>query len=413
MLNISAFPIRAICSPFSIPGCGHDKVHGAAPHLPILPPGEHRLDHLCPDGKRAKKTLGVTVQHDGSAMAHCFRCEYAEAWRARGSHHRHHRPGKAAFRPVAPSKRERLAPHWHELFNACSPLSGTAGEQYLQARGCVVPPDDADLRFHPELHHPSGYRGPALVALVTHAETRVPLTLHRTWIRPDGTKADVDPPRLLLGGHRKAGGVIRLWPDEAVTYGLAVAEGIETALSLAHAFEPVWSVIDAGNLATLPVLYGIETLVIGADHDDAGLKAANSCADRWAAAGLEVHVIAPRGRRQGLERCGASGMSATFERTAQAALKKSKPHRVAVATSDEHVDEHDPHRNAPYPDPACLYGLVGDVARAGSETTEAPPPCGGLEFPRLSERGGRSGFVPAGGQHLAPPAAVRAAHRAH
>lgn len=33
----------------------------------------------------------------------------------------------------------------------------------------------------------------------------------------------------------------------------------------------------------------------------------------------------------------------------------------------------DNHRNAPRPDPKCLYGLVGDVARAGSETTEANP----------------------------------------
>lgn len=33
----------------------------------------------------------------------------------------------------------------------------------------------------------------------------------------------------------------------------------------------------------------------------------------------------------------------------------------------------DNHRNAPRPDPACLYGLVGDVARAGGDTTEANP----------------------------------------
>jgi hypothetical protein len=33
----------------------------------------------------------------------------------------------------------------------------------------------------------------------------------------------------------------------------------------------------------------------------------------------------------------------------------------------------DTHRNAPKPDPACLYGLVGEVARAGSEDTEANP----------------------------------------
>ena len=33
----------------------------------------------------------------------------------------------------------------------------------------------------------------------------------------------------------------------------------------------------------------------------------------------------------------------------------------------------DTHRNAPRPDPACLYGLVGDVAQAGSSNTEANP----------------------------------------
>jgi phage/plasmid primase-like uncharacterized protein len=33
----------------------------------------------------------------------------------------------------------------------------------------------------------------------------------------------------------------------------------------------------------------------------------------------------------------------------------------------------DTHRNAPRPDPACLYGLVGDIALAGSNNTEANP----------------------------------------
>ena len=40
---------------------------------------------------------------------------------------------------------------------------------------------------------------------------------------------------------------------------------------------------------------------------------------------------------------------------------------------EDHVDDDPPdtHRNAPLPNPICLYGLVGDVARAGSEDTEA------------------------------------------
>ncbi len=43
-------------------------------------------------------------------------------------------------------------------------------------------------------------------------------------------------------------------------------------------------------------------------------------------------------------------------------------------------DEPDHHRNAPRPDPACLYGIVDDVARAGSENTEANPFAIALNF---------------------------------
>jgi len=183
-----------------------------------------------------------------------------------------------------------LANFGREIFRSCQPLANTPGESYLLARRCALPPVESHLRFHPALKHPSGHVGPALVALVTDAVTREMKTLHRTWIRADGTKADVNPPRLLLGKHSKQGGVVRLWPDEAVTYGLGIAEGIETALSMAHAYTPVWACIDAGNLGALPVLGGIETLLIGADNDPAGARGAEQCAQRWWAGGAEVLI---------------------------------------------------------------------------------------------------------------------------
>lgn len=225
-------------------------------------------------------------------MGHCFRCEYVETRRPEGD--ARIRLGKAICQPVAPIKRESLSSYGLELFNDCQSLQGTIGERYLLARGCALPPNDGDLRFHPALKHPvSNHVGPALVALVTHAKTRSMLSLHRTWIRPDGRKAECDPPRMLLGGHQKQHGVVRLWPDECVSTGLAVCEGIETGLSVAHDYRPVWSCIDAGNLGKLPALSGIETLVIAADHDAAGMKAATTCADRWCAAGVDVRLIAP------------------------------------------------------------------------------------------------------------------------
>ena len=186
-------------------------------------PGGHRL--TCPACGRGPKdkTFGATIAPDGAAVGHCFRCEHTENhW---PDHAPANRPGKAIVRPVAPLKRETLSEYGDELFESCTGLRGTVGEAYLLARGCVIPPADGDLRFHPALKHPSGYVGPALMALLTDAANyRLRRSLHFTWVRPDGTKALVDPPRRLLAGHRKAGAVCRLWPDESVTCGLAVAQ---------------------------------------------------------------------------------------------------------------------------------------------------------------------------------------------
>jgi putative DNA primase/helicase len=248
----------------------------SAAFLERLPVGRHRL--ACPECARTKQrrndtALSVDVTAKGGAYL-CHRCGWRGGWR-RG-------PAARPVRAEAPRRHLTLASHWRDRWRSLSPVtSGTTAYTYLTARGCAIPPADGDLRCSESLQHPSGYSGPALVGLVTDALTREPITLHRTWIKSDGTKADVDPPRVLLGQHRKRGGVVRLWPDEAITAGLAIAEGIETALAVGTVRQPVWSAIDAGNLAQFPVLDGIEELLIMADHDDAGLRAAWECARRW------------------------------------------------------------------------------------------------------------------------------------
>jgi putative DNA primase/helicase len=249
----------------------------------------------CPDCGRGPKdrTCGVTLD-DRGGVAHCFRCGYRETTRGE------RRAGRPIAPRSAPQRHETLSDFGRELWRACRPLGGDA-LAYLEARCCAIPPADADLRWHPALKHPpSGLVGPALVGLVTDALTGAPLTLHRTWVRADGCKAPMDPPRMLLGGHRKQGGVIRLWPDEGMTTGLGIAEGIETALSLAHAMAPVWACIDAGNLAAFPVLDGIEALTIAADNDEAGIAAARACARRWAHAGREVRIVIPNANKSDL-----------------------------------------------------------------------------------------------------------------
>ena len=104
--------------------------------------------------------------------------------------------------------------------------------------------------------------------------------------------------------------MVRLWPDEEVTSGLCVAEGVETALTAARGFGLAWACLDAANLAALPVLPGVEALTIVADHDEAGIRAADACAPALArgrprGAGVEG---AGRGRRLQRLRPGGRGM---------------------------------------------------------------------------------------------------------
>jgi len=251
--------------------------------------GQHRIQ--CPACGRGGKdrTLGLTVESDGG-LAHCFRCSFIETFKPeRGAIVR--APTITPQRKMQ-QKHERLSDWGAKLWAECRVLDGLALE-YLAYRRCMVPPKDGDLRWHPSIKHPSGYAGPALIAMVSDATTREPLSLHRTWITQTG-KAPVDPPRMPLANHSLRNGVIRLWPDEFLTYGLGIAEGIETALSLAHGFTPVWATIDAGHMAKFAVIPSVEILTIAADIDEAGLNAAQECATRWVNAGKKVRITQQR-----------------------------------------------------------------------------------------------------------------------
>ena len=257
--------------------------NGGLIDLKLFDVGEHRI--TCPAcGRSARdKTLGITVREVGDAVAHCFRCNRTQSLKSRSP--AYYRP---IFKPqgTPQAKRTSLSTEGRCLWEQCRPLSGIA-VAYLHSRKCAIPPADGDLRWHPALKHPSGHTGPALVGLVTHVETGEPMSLHRTWITETG-KAEVSPSRMLLGGHTSKHGVIRLYPDDQVTTGLGIAEGIETALSLAHEYLPVWAAISGNNMGSMPVLNGIECLVVAVDADDAGRSAAENLSRRWYEAGISV-----------------------------------------------------------------------------------------------------------------------------
>ena len=86
--------------------------------------------------------------------------------------------------------------------------------------------------------------------------TNEPQAIHRTALDEHGQKID----RKAMGPI--GGGAIKLVDDEEVTLSIAVAEGIETALSIRNLPDlsamPVWACISAGAMRSFPVLPGIE-----------------------------------------------------------------------------------------------------------------------------------------------------------
>lgn len=181
-------------------------------------------------------------------------------------------------------------------------IGGTIAEAYLRRRGitCALP---ATLRFHPGCWHPAARRLPALVALVEGASRAA---VHRTYLRADGSgKAEVEPAKAMLGAT--AGGAVRLAHvaagagASAPAVPLVVAEGIETALSLASGLlrgpATIWAALSTSGMTGLALPPRPGRLTIATDGDAPGRAAGHALAERATALGWTVSLLpAPDGR---------------------------------------------------------------------------------------------------------------------
>jgi putative DNA primase/helicase len=117
--------------------------------------------------------------------------------------------------------------------------------------------------------------------------------VHRTYLKPDGSgKADVKKPKLMAGICWE--GAIRLCPAGSR---LAIAEGIETALSVFAATQtPTWPTGSMGNLAAIIVPPIVRDLVICVDGDSSPAETERVIEKAGAfhsARGLRVAVVRP------------------------------------------------------------------------------------------------------------------------
>ena len=183
----------------------------------------------------------------------------------------------------------------NRLWNEAGDPRGTLAETYLRSRGLDLDEDVAGnvLRFHPKCPWRDEDQNrtifvPAMIAAMRAIDGDALVAVQRTALRPDGTKIG----RRYTGDA--GGAAIKLTPDEEVTHGLHVGEGLETCMSaISLGIKPCWATGSSGGIARFPVLRGIDALTVLGEAGTASYKALVEVSARWLAAEREIAVIEP------------------------------------------------------------------------------------------------------------------------
>jgi putative DNA primase/helicase len=189
-------------------------------------------------------------------------------------------------------ERARKLAFCNDLWRETVEAEGSAVATYLRSRGIAGPVPRA-LRFHPAApmsypwNVPEGRElltVPAMVAIATAEDGKSAAGLHVTALAADGSgKAALRNPRRMFGDM--GGAVVQLSPFPGEGGTLAVAEGIETALSYRDlSGAPTWAALSTSGLRRFTPPRGLRLLIIAADRDDGGegVEAAKACAERAA-----------------------------------------------------------------------------------------------------------------------------------
>ncbi len=187
-------------------------------------------------------------------------------------------------------RRERATAEALRIWAGSTAAPHTLADAYLTRRALPGLAASAALRFRGDCHHPEQRgRYPALVALVVDV-TGKPVAVHRTYLAAGGIKAEMEPPKASKGPVW--GGAIRLDPEAPE---IVIGEGIESSASAGRLLDlPAWAALSAGNMARGLILPAeVRAVVIAADADGAGQKAAEAAAARWRAEGRCVRIARP------------------------------------------------------------------------------------------------------------------------
>lgn len=253
----------------------------------------------CPAHDDSRPSLSIGDGVDGKLLIHCHAgCDFGDVLAAvRDICHSFGPQETSRSRSAAPVLRQSVSRLVSLIWSQAVAIEGTHAERYLRSR-FITAPLPASLKCHRRLRHPTGAYLPAMVGKIEHVRDGF-VALHRTYLDADQPrKTTLDLDKAMLGPCK--GGAVHL---RCGRQGLAVCEGIETALSLATGLDDgiaVWAALSTsgvqGLVLPVPSKFGSE-LLIGTDGDAPGRRAGRELADRATVLGWSVEVVtAPDGK---------------------------------------------------------------------------------------------------------------------
>jgi DNA primase len=277
-----------------------DMATEAAARLNLTRGRDNKWRGRCPSCGYHKPTLEVGVEHDRIAVS-CNACGATAAIAAA--------MGVAGDLVITPTVRSSKVAGALDAWRKASLAVGSLVEDYLKGRGIALPPPPS-IRFLPwQRNWNDGKRYPAMISLAQrvpgnddHSALERGVSLidagaHFTFLQGsalDGNvrKAATDHSKLTLGQLRYGG--VWLSPFENIGEQLAVAEGIETALSVMQLTKlPTVAALSAAGMRSLRWPPQVRWLWIAADNDEAGRQAAKKLLERALTAGLQAQIKIP------------------------------------------------------------------------------------------------------------------------
>jgi hypothetical protein len=208
-------------------------------------------------------------------------------------------PAQAADRPSPPKRtpeeeaahRTKMTALARWLWSETVPIGGTIAETYLWSRLLMMQRPPSTLRLHHALRLDELGKLPAMLGRIDHLDHGF-RAVHVTFLHPSyAGDAPSRGPRMAFGPI--SGGAVRFgWPRP--DRWLVVGEGIETTLSLVLAAGcPGWAALSARGILRLKLPPEARQVLIGADNDRDGGKAARRAKERWIAEGRRVRIVTP------------------------------------------------------------------------------------------------------------------------